>query len=225
MHRLGVVLATAALCGCGGSTEVGGSISSNAESLSQQDHLVVPDSQCRTMLLRPMASGTVRSVPEQQMTAVAPGNDVQSTYFQTAVANTEVRRGIAEFELPKGRIVSAALTFVDLHGWAANPVPADWHRLSRYPADGVVDAADYQRESLTVGTFSTDLNDMNVVARRFELPQLTPGSRVGFRLELLRMGDALGSQGSGFGDVGLEVLTCGDAQLTDDPTLDPSGVR
>ncbi len=142
-----------------------------------------------TPTVLPIATGTVRSMPEVGILERAPvADDVQSTYFRTTAQNREFRRGFAEFSIPEipGRVVSAVLVIAEGGGWSSSPTPPDTHVLSYYPADLSVDLADYDRPARLLGCFDTDVNvaherfafDVRHQVRAYE------GGDLGFRFRL-----------------------------------------
>jgi len=193
----------------------------------------VPERDCRVVTARPMVSGTLRSAPEAQMLEVAPvGSAVQSMFFETTALGPELRHGLVEFDVPAigGRIVSATLRFSDRHGWQLQEVPEDVHRLSLYDADGVITVDDWIREGpaglpeATGFTFSTDLNELNPVERRFDISSaVRAGHRLGARFQLDDgTAYASGSYGSAFEGFRIELKVCGENALPNGlPTGDP----
>src|SRR5262245_73652 len=135
------------------------------------------------------ASGFVRRLPE--LGILESGTwDLQSTYFKTTETNREFRRGFAEFVIPglPDGFLSARVVLHEHRAWISLPVPPDRHGLSSYAdADLVVDASDYDRSTLPVGTFETDANLETMGSFTFDVTSVVAqqrGSALGFRVKL-----------------------------------------
>lgn len=114
-----------------------------------------------TCKFAPRVAGTVRNLPELHILERAPvGSQPQSRYFKTTPQNREFRRAFIEFVIPDfgAEMVSALLVLPESRGTTSFPLPPDTHELSYYPADLIVDTADYSRPTTPLATFQTDPN-------------------------------------------------------------------
>lgn len=219
-----VVLVAMSACGVDEQQSAAQSTSINSE-LNKATFNPAPRD-CRVVSARTMATGTIRSAPQVGMLEVASvGSNVQSMYFETANVGPEQRRGVAEFELPalSGRITKAVLRFDDSHGWVLHSVPADFHTLSIYQADGTVTAEDFVRETVPYTTFATDMNDAAPVGHAFDITEMArQGTRIGARIELQRASNAgTGATGSGFDQFRIDLTVCNEGIFHNGDPGDP----
>ncbi len=140
-------------------------------------------------ILAPDAAGTVRYEPERNVLEPAPvGSTIQSSYFRTAPANREFRRGFVEFAIPAfpGPVEEAMLVIQDTGAVVADPFPPERHELSSYAGDGVVDASDFDRATSLAACFEADPNVGGevFVFNVTELVRAYQGSILGFRVKL-----------------------------------------
>src|SRR5262245_41644616 len=110
----------------------------------------------------PKASGTIRRQqrffpPGSYIDRAPVGSDIQSTTWQT-YGYAEIRRGLAEFVVPRfSDVFSARLFLRENRGWSASPAPPAHHQLSWYAdVDLAVDTTDYERPASLIGVFDTD---------------------------------------------------------------------
>jgi len=125
--------------------------------------VVVPgDPVCwTTNIAAPVASGTIRLLPELGIHDVAPiGNEVASDYWKTTDSNRTFRRGIVEFSVPAGVTGQsmAVVRFTANHVEYVPPVPPVTHLLSTIPGDGIVSIEDFDAGAIVIGNFQTDAN-------------------------------------------------------------------
>ena len=157
----------------------------------------------------PKAAGTVTRFPNFNLLFVQSDSDIQSTCFDTTGENLEFRRGFMEFRLPVPNhvVVRATLRLTESRGVTTFPLPPDVHELSAYPADLVVDPADYDAPTLDLATFETDPNDdpslSNLTFDVTDAVRHLGGRTIGFRIKLQIDPDApcveFQQAGSGFG--------------------------
>ncbi len=186
----------------------------------------IPDRDCRDFSVRPMATGTIRAEPANELVEVASGTSVQSMYFASTGNTAEVRNGVVEFQLPAlgGYITKAELRFNDVHPYQLQAVPADLHQLSLHgQVDGAITVDDWAREGSPFALFATDLNDLNPPERVFDIRgTVALGGKLGLHLNLDRSTLPNGAYGSSFEGFRLDVTVCGESRLVDGaPSGDP----
>jgi hypothetical protein len=182
--------------------------------------------------LRPVVSGTIRYFPELGVLEAAPlCSEIQSTFFKTTEVNREFRRGFLEFAVPEidGEIQRATLILGESRGWTAQPLPADLHEISYYPADLEVTADDFGQSTTPLDTFETDPN-LQPAQFSFDVTSLVNefrGKELGFRIKLALdpLQDQACWQGSEFGSLSavtpsLEISTKQVSFLRGDPSAD-----
>jgi hypothetical protein len=172
---------------------------------------VVTPAAAGTTTLSPQVVGTIVDFPILHQRYVQNGV-IYSTCFSTTGENLEFRRGYMEFDVPvrSKRVLSATLTITETKGgWTATPFPPDVHEVSFYPADLVVDLADYDAPTVPLATFETDPNDpIGLRKLRFDVTsaiQNAKRDKVGFRIKLqIDPGGCAGFAGSTFGEIYIE---------------------
>lgn len=223
---LGAVLITVSACGLGAEQQ-GDPASINSELTLGEKGVSVPERDCRYVAVRPLATGTLRSAPDQQLLEVAPvGDAVQSMMFEHLTYGSEARHGVVEFQLPalNGRLTRAELRFTDKHGYQVQAVAPDVHELLiNHQVDGAVATNDWTREGDSFVTFTTDLNDLNPPQHRFDVRgQVRLGEALGLRINLDRTSAPSGSYGSAFEGFGIDLTVCNEDELPNgQPTGDP----
>jgi hypothetical protein len=225
MSRQGVFAAAVAVVvagsACGVGAEPDAQQAQEKTASSQQELRLnafnLPTRQCRTLTVRPDASGTLASAPQVNMLEVAPvGSAVQSMYFNSPSTGAETRRGLVEIAVPalNGHITAASLVFTDQHGWAFQQVPADWHTLELLPGASTISTVDYASEGAPFATFSTDMNALQPQTHTFDVfGSVTGGQTTGFRFSLQKINTQLPSSGSAFTDFHLDITVCDEAAL------------
>lgn len=221
---LGAVLITVSACGMDVEQQ-GDSASIDSELNLGEKGVSVPERDCRFVTVRPLATGTLRAAPEQQMLEVAPvGTLVQSMMFEHVTYGSETRHGIVEFQLPalNGRVTRADLRFTDKHGYQVQAVPADTHKLIlNGQVDGTIGTNDWTHEGDPFVTFTTDLNDLNPPQHRFDVrSQVKLGGALGLRINLDRTIVPSGTYGSSFEGFGIDLTICNEDDL---PNGQPNG--
>lgn len=165
-----------------------------------------------TTTLSPRVVGTIVDFPNLHYRYVQNGV-LYSTCFDTTGENLEFRRGYMEFDVPvrSKRVISATLTITETRGgWTATPLPPDVHELSFYPADLVVDLADYDARAVPLASFETDSNDPIELRKiRFDVTsaiRIARQDKVGFRIKLQvdPNGGCPTFAGSTFGEIYIE---------------------
>jgi hypothetical protein len=162
---------------------------------------------CQIEMIRPLAQGTIQSIPRLGVFGVAPvGGEVQSSYFRSNAANEEFRKGIAEFYVA-GEFTGAVLQFREHRGWTSYPLPADTHNIEAYAGNGELDVEDFGERAVLVGQFESDPNLEPVFANNYDVTkavQQIGGGKIGLRFSI---NGGVGS-GTSFMDLALEVNRC-----------------
>jgi hypothetical protein len=169
-----------------------------------------------TVSLNPQALGTVTFFPIFGDLFVLDTGRMRSYCTNTTGDNLQFDRGFMEFKLPvlPKRIVKATLSVTETRGATlATPVPPDVHEVAVYPADLVIDTADYDEPAELIGTIVTDSNDppdlrVFTIDVTKAIRQLS-GGNVGFRIKLQIDPDSpcVDFAGSDFGDVSIAPPT------------------
>src|SRR5262249_21980179 len=112
----------------------------------------------------------------------------------------EIRRGLAEFVVPRfSDVFSARLFLRENRGWSASPAPPAHHQLSWYAdVDLAVDTTDYERPASLIGVFDTDINE-DPRTFEFDISSLVSkslGSSLGFRVQMAPTSPT--AEGTGF---------------------------
>lgn len=162
---------------------------------------------CSTEMIRPIAQGTIQSIPRLGVFGVAPvGEEVQSSYFRSNSVNEEFRKGIVEFWV-QGEISGAVLQFREHRGWTSYPLAADTHLIEVYPANLEVEPDDFGTRAVLVGKFESDPNLEPSFANSYDVTkavQEVGGGKLGLRFSIE---GGIGS-GTSFTDLAMEVTRC-----------------
>ncbi len=169
-----------------------------------------------TTSIHPQALGTVTFFPNFDLLFVRDTGRMLSFCANTTGENLEFNRGFMEFALPVAprRVVKATLIVTETRNASTTtPKPPDVHELGVYPADLLIDTADYDAPVASVATFETDVNDPPDL-RRFTFDvtdaiRLLKKKDAGFRIKLQidPDGPCVDFQGSEFGDVAIDRPT------------------
>jgi hypothetical protein len=222
MARGGLLAAAVAVVvsGCGMESPEAGAVGVERSDLKVVAFNLPAVEECRTVSVRPNATGTVLSAPALNMIEVAPvGTAVESQYLSVTDMGPQQRRGIVEFTIPplNGHLVSAHLSFTDSHNFVFQDVPADVHELIVYNVtDDAITAADFSREGAPFAVFSTDLNDLHPMGHSFDvLANVALGQGTGFRVGLQKTPPStVVSAGSSFVDFVVQVKVCDESALS-----------